>query len=199
MTLYNNTCVQCYPNNYKLNTSSNTCVLTIIDYCWQKIVGSCSQCSDENVIVPTSNCSISSSLCANFDYTIWTCLSCPVGKILHSSGIYCYDNSSIANCLIVSSGNLCVECNAGYYVSGVGCQSGSAINMYLQLIPSNYYLNTSASLQSACISLNQYFLNSSCISLNSTINYCLSASNSTCTTCLPQFYLNASGLCKPCS
>ena len=173
-------------------------MLTIIDYCWRVSIGSCSACSDENVLVPTSNCSINSTICSNFDYVLWQCSQCPTGLILHSSGVYCYDNTTIVNCLVISN-NSCVLCVDGYFVSTPSCLSGSALNLYLQLLPSNYYLNTSSSLQSSCISLSQSFFNSTCTALTSGLSYCLTATNSTCTACLPQFYLNASNICKPCS
>lgn len=108
--------------------------------------------------------------------------------VLHSSGVFCYNATNLTNCLVISQSS-CLQCQIGYYINGGICIVGSATNLYIEVLPNSYYLNTSNLTYSAiCLNKSQLF--------DTTTKLCTALTS--LSGCHPQFYSNLS-VCRPCS
>ena len=173
-------CVECTNQSYSLK--NGFCILNDIEYCSNYSNSQlCSLCEYE-FMDPTSNCSINSSLCLNFDYPTWKCLQCPTNTVLHQEATYCV--SAVANCVQYGVSG-CTLCEQGFALMSNVC----SIATYTETLLNNSYY-------SRCLNRNEQLINSTCQSVN---NHCISENSlGWCVACLDGYYLSSS-TCLECA
>lgn len=149
-------------------------------------------------MMASANCSISSTVCLNFNYQAWKCLGCPSGMILDSSGLYCI--TKVSNCLqytynVIALTIKCSMCEENFVLSSTTytCSFSNQVQYV-------YLVNNAQ--QGICVNQNLQFSSSTntCIAGTTSIPYCTTNSSLTqCSSCNSGYYLSSNFSCISCS